>query len=108
MCDVGKISNLLDFGTNKPPEWLRLKEQSKFARNNMSNETRKRNQSLRVSQAFKSTKELENARETQKAREPEKTGPRVLPAKNRVAKKTGRKHSRGKVAKMASKTIPLF
>jgi hypothetical protein len=100
--DVDKILELLDFGTNKPPEWLRLKEQSKIARNNMSNETRKRNQSLRVAQASKATKEPE------KAREPEKTRPRRLPPRNRVAKKNVPKHGRGKLAKMASKAIPLY
>ncbi|KFZ24152.1 hypothetical protein V502_01364 [Pseudogymnoascus sp. VKM F-4520 (FW-2644)] len=98
---VDEISELLDFDSNKHPEWLRLKEQSKIARNNMLNETRKRNKRLRVAQGSKAAKELK------KASELEKTRPRGLHPKNRVAKKNAPKHGRGKLAKTASKTITV-
>jgi hypothetical protein len=86
-------SSSYDFGPNKPAEWLRLKEQSKNARREIANETRKRNRSLKIAQAPKS------------AKEPEKTRPRGRPRKAGVAKKEAPKRGRGRPPKMANKTI---
>jgi len=44
--DFDEIAELFRVGANKPAEWLRLKEQSKNARQEMANETRKCNRSL--------------------------------------------------------------
>ncbi|KAF4610405.1 hypothetical protein G7Y89_g15713 [Cudoniella acicularis] len=55
-----ELASLFGFGSNKPAEWLRLKEQSKNARHEMANETRKRNRSLlKIAQAPKSAKDSE-------------------------------------------------
>lgn len=83
---------LFRIGLNKPAEWLRLKEQSKNARQETANETRKRNQSLlKISQA------------PILAKEPQKTRPRGRPRKAGVAKKEAPKRGRGRPPKMTKK-----
>jgi hypothetical protein len=92
--DFDELAELFPDGPNKPAEWLHLKEQSKNARQEMANETRKRNRSLlKVSQAPKIVKE------------PQKTRPRGRPRKAGVAKKEAPKRGRGRPPKMANKII---
>jgi hypothetical protein len=92
--DFDELTGLFRVGPNKPAEWLRLKEQSKNARQEMANETRKRNRSLlKITQAPKS------------AKEPQKTQPRGRPRKAGVAKKEAPKRGRGRPPKMANKII---
>lgn len=56
-CNIDELAELLCIGPRKPAEWLRLKEQSKNARQEIANETRKRNRSvLDIAQASKSAK----------------------------------------------------
>ena len=92
--DFDELAKLYDLGPNKPAEWLRLKEQSKNARQEIANETRKRNRSLpKVVQVAKS------------AKEPQKTRPRGRPRKAGVTKKEAPKRGRGRPPKMANKII---
>jgi hypothetical protein len=90
--DFDEIAELWRIGRNKPAaEWLRLKEESKNARQEVANETRKRNRSLlTIAQAPKS------------AKEPQKTQPRGRPRKAEVAKKEAPKRGRGRPPKMAN------
>ncbi|KFY90104.1 hypothetical protein V500_05298 [Pseudogymnoascus sp. VKM F-4518 (FW-2643)] len=99
--DVDKYSDMGYFDSDDSDISSDSHEQSKIVRNNMSNETRKRNKRLRVAQGSKAAKELK------KASELEKTRPRGLHPRNRVAKKNAPKHGRGKLAKTASKTITV-
>lgn len=92
--DFDGLAEVFRVGPSKPAEWLRLKEQSKNARQEMANETRKRNRSrLEISQVPKS------------AKEPQKTRPRGRPRKAGVAKKEAPKRGRGRPPKMTNKII---
>lgn len=92
--DFNELAKLFRPSPNKPAEWLRLKEQSKNARQEMASETRKRNRSLlKIGQAPKS------------ANEPQMTRPRGRPRKAGVIEKEAPKRGRGRPPKMANKII---
>jgi hypothetical protein len=92
--DYEELAELFQVGPDKPAEWLRLKEQSKNARQEIANETRKRNRSL-----------LELAQAPKSASEPPETRPRGRPRKAGAAKDEAPKRGRGRPPKMANKII---
>lgn len=120
--DYDMLEELLLACHNKPAEWLRLKEQSKNARQEIANETRQRNRSLlKPHQAPESAKEPQETRPRGRPRKPgvakkqapnggigellERARPRGRPRKAGVAKKEAPKRGRGRPPKMANKII---
>jgi len=93
--DFDELAELLSMMPEKPAEWLRLKEQSKNARREIANETRKGNRrALQIPQAPKPVTE------------PQQKRPRGRPRKAGVAKKEAApKRGRGRPPKKANTII---
>lgn len=94
--DFDELAELFHHGPIKRAEWLRLKARSNNARQEIANETRKRNRRLlEITQAPKSVEE------------PQKKRPRGRPRKAGPAKKEAQapKRGRGRPSEMASKIV---